>query len=380
MRSKIALLTKSRAALAVMVTAVALALVATTVGYAAMNKTVTLSVDGTAHQVDTLGGTVGDVLESQGITLGEHDVVAPALESEVNEGTRIAVRFGRPLEISLDGKEKTYWVTATDVDSALEQLGLRFSGAELSASRSSSIGRAGLDLAVVTPKTVKVAVGGDRADKETVPALTVEEALEDLGVKVDKNDKVSPRPGATLQDGDRIVVTKIREVTKRVRESLDYATVRKADGSMFEDQSRTVRAGRAGVRSVLYEMVFRNGELVKRTALETDVKREPVDAIVRYGTKERPTVPSGGTNYASGSSVWDSLAQCESGGNWAINTGNGYYGGLQFSLSTWRAYGGTGYPHEHSRETQIAVATRLRDANGGYGAWPHCSQQLGLPQ
>ncbi len=78
--------------------------------------------------------------------------------------------------------------------------------------------------------------------------------------------------------------------------------------------------------------------------------------------------------------MWDQPAACESGGSWSINTGNGYYGGLQFSLETWRAYGGTGYPHDHSRETQIAVATRLRDANGGYGAWPARSAELGLPQ
>ena len=61
--------------------------------------------------------------------------------------------------------------------------------------------------------------------------------------------------------------------------------------------------------------------------------------------------------------MWDSLAQCESGGNWAINTGNGYYGGLQFNLGTWQAYGGTGLPSDASRETQIAIATRLRDAD-----------------
>jgi hypothetical protein len=77
--------------------------------------------------------------------------------------------------------------------------------------------------------------------------------------------------------------------------------------------------------------------------------------------------------------VWDTLAHCESGGNWAINTGNGYYGGLQFSLGTWQAYGGTGLPSANSRETQIAVATRLRDATGGYGSWPGCARSLGLP-
>src|SRR5215213_6973161 len=63
---------------------------------------------------------------------------------------------------------------------------------------------------------------------------------------------------------------------------------------------------------------------------------------------------------AASISTWDRVAECESSGNWHINTGNGYYGGLQFSLGTWRAYGGTGLPSDHSRETQIAIATKLR--------------------
>jgi hypothetical protein len=82
-----------------------------------------------------------------------------------------------------------------------------------------------------------------------------------------------------------------------------------------------------------------------------------------------------------GDTVWDDLAQCESGGNWAINTGNGYYGGLQFSLPTWQGYGGgefAAYPHEATREGQIAVAERLRDARG-YQPWPACRIKLGLP-
>ncbi|KQS06091.1 transglycosylase [Curtobacterium sp. Leaf183] len=81
-------------------------------------------------------------------------------------------------------------------------------------------------------------------------------------------------------------------------------------------------------------------------------------------------------NAASGS-TWDALAQCESGGNWAINTGNGYYGGLQFTQGTWAANGGTGSPANASRETQIAVAEHVL-ASQGWGAWPACSAKLGL--
>jgi resuscitation-promoting factor RpfA len=86
---------------------------------------------------------------------------------------------------------------------------------------------------------------------------------------------------------------------------------------------------------------------------------------------------------ASRASVWDRLARCESGGNWAANTGNGYYGGLQFKRGTWAAHGGNRfhrYPHRASREQQIIVAEALRAARGGYGAWPACARKLGLPR
>jgi hypothetical protein len=82
-----------------------------------------------------------------------------------------------------------------------------------------------------------------------------------------------------------------------------------------------------------------------------------------------------------GDTVWDDLAQCESGGNWAINTGNGYYGGLQFSYPTWHGYDGgefAEYPHEATREEQIIVAERLHAARG-FQPWPACRIKLGLP-
>ena len=78
--------------------------------------------------------------------------------------------------------------------------------------------------------------------------------------------------------------------------------------------------------------------------------------------------------------VWDRLAQCESGGNWRINTGNGYYGGLQFSGPTWRGFGGgrfARFAHRASKAEQIIVAERVR-RHQGWGAWPACSSRIGL--
>ncbi|NEB77669.1 transglycosylase family protein, partial [Streptomyces sp. SID14478] len=88
---------------------------------------------------------------------------------------------------------------------------------------------------------------------------------------------------------------------------------------------------------------------------------------------------SAGSSQAAGADVWDRIARCESGGNWHTNTGNGYYGGLQFSAGTWRAYGGGAYAataDRASRAQQIAVATKVQGAQG-WGAWPTCAARAG---
>ncbi|MDX2524901.1 transglycosylase family protein [Streptomyces europaeiscabiei] len=86
-----------------------------------------------------------------------------------------------------------------------------------------------------------------------------------------------------------------------------------------------------------------------------------------------------GTASAADSGVWDRIATCESGGDWHINTGNGYYGGLQFAAPTWRAYGGSAYAataDKASKAQQIAIATKVQRAQG-WGAWPTCARRAG---
>ncbi|RYJ03705.1 MAG: resuscitation-promoting factor, partial [Actinomycetales bacterium] len=285
------------------------------------------------------------------------------------------VEFARPFELSVDGESQTYWVTATTVSRALDEIGRAYRGSELSASRGGSIDREGMALEVVTPKTIKVKLGAEKLAKRTVTALTVEDALEDLGVDLGKHDETKPAPTQEIEDGDTLVFTDVRVVKKYVAgETVDFGTVEQEDGSMYEGETSVVRAGEAGSRNVTYRIVYRNGEVSVRKVVKQTVLSKPVDEIVKVGTKEQAVA-----NFAGGSTVWDQLAQCESGGNWAINTGNGYYGGLQFSLGTWQAYGGSGGPSSASRETQIAIATKLRDATGGYGSWPGCAAKLGLP-
>jgi hypothetical protein len=174
-------------------------------------------------------------------------------------------------------------------------------------------------------------------------------------------------PAQALQSDTPDFVS-VKTVEKYVpHEKFAAPVVEKDDASMNSGDTKVVRAGKPGVRNVTYTLVFEDGRLAAKRVKAQDVLKKPRAKVVLIGTK----IPDG---------VWDRLAGCESGGNWHINTGNGYYGGLQFSLGTWHSYGGTGLPSQHSREDQIAVATRLRDASGGYGPWPACAARLGLPR
>jgi uncharacterized protein YabE (DUF348 family) len=367
---------RRRAVIAGLVAATALTAGGAAYGYSALSNTVTITVDGEPREVRAFADTVGGVLQAQGIEVGEHDQVAPSADESVTDGSEISVRYGRPVELTVDGEAQTVWVLATDVKTALSELGRGYHGAALNVSRSAAIGRDGLALEVVTKKRVKVKVGAHEVRVEKLPALTVREALRTLGVKIRKHDQVRPGLETRIGDGDKLVLTRIKIVRTSVKgEPVAFRTIKRSDPAAYVGQSSVERAGVKGARDVVYSLTYRNGRLVARTVVRAEVTRRPVDAIVKVGTKQPVTA-----NFAGGNTVWDALARCESGGNWAINTGNGYYGGLQFSLGTWHAYGGTGYPHQNSRETQIAVATRLRNAQGGYGAWPGCAARLGLPR
>lgn len=118
----------------------------------------------------------------------------------------------------------------------------------------------------------------------------------------------------------------------------------------------------------------------KLTTRPMPVAAPPVEQVVTepvVSASPTPTTRQISAPAVAGGSVWDQLAMCESGGNWAINTGNGFYGGLQFTLSSWQAVGGSGLPSDASREEQIMRAERLL-AIQGWGAWPACTSKLGL--
>jgi uncharacterized protein YabE (DUF348 family) len=359
--------------------ATALALAGGTFGYATAKKDVMLSVEGATTEVSTLSGTVGDVLAGQGITVGEHDVVAPAVDDKVTDGTLIAVQYGRQVTVNVDGKPKAYWTTATSVGDALNALGISTAGADLSTSRSSAIGRQGLSLDVATEKVVKINAAGKKREIKTT-AQTVAGALAAAKIKVDSNDKLNVSKNTKITDGSAITYTKVDVKTVTKKSDVGYSTVHKNSRKLTKGTTLVDVTGKDGVRTTTYKQTLHNGKVKTTKKIKSKVTAEPRTRVILVGTKKKPAAAgssSGSAPSVASGGVWDRLAQCEAGGNWSINTGNGFYGGLQFTLSTWRANGGSGMPHNASRETQIAVGKRVQ-ASQGWGAWPACTSKLGI--
>ena len=368
--------------------ATALALAGGSLAYASLDKDVTLSVDGATTDLSTTSSFVADVLEQQGITLGEHDVVAPDPASKVSDGTRIAVQYGRQVTVDVDGRPQSMWTTATRVDQALAALKVNTTGAAMSTSRSASIGREGLAVKVATLKTVTVDAAGTKKQVRTT-GQTVADVLRAAKITPDADDKLSAKPTARVVSGTSLVYTNV-DVTRTTKKTdIDYETVRKRTSTLDKGETKVDTSGQQGERTETYQETRHNGELVSTKKVSSKVTDEPRTKVVLVGTRVERAAQAEDSSSASKKSssdsapsvssggVWDRIAQCESGGNWSINTGNGYYGGLQFTPSTWRAYGGSGMPHQASRNEQIAVAKRVQ-AGQGWGAWPGCTSKLGI--
>ena len=350
--------------------AIVTSLVVGAAGFAYVDKSVTLSVDGKASAVHVLGSTVADVLANQDIKLGAHDLVAPAVSSPIKDNQKIVVRYGRLLTVTVDGQTKEFWTTSTTVAGALSELGIRADSAKLSVSRSQPLGRMGLAMAVTTPKNVTVAVDGKTLKARTTSA-TVADLLSELKVNVGTKDRVAPALTAPIgRTGLKVAVARVKQKDVKTNEPIGFGTQSRKDAALYTGDTKTLRAGRQGnkVRSHLQTWV--NGKLESDKTSGSRVTVAPVPRIIATGTKARPVaaapVSSGGGSTVN-AAMWDRIAACESGGNWSINTGNGYYGGLQFDSQTWLGAGGGQFASRAdlaSRTQQIAVANRIYASRG----------------
>ncbi len=395
-----------------------------------LDKDVTISLDGQDRVISTLSGSVSGALASADITVGDHDTVAPAVDASISDGSHIVINRGRLLNLTLDGQPAAVWTTAATIEEALTQLGRNPGDYELSADRGREIPIDGLSLVANTLRTVTIDNRGTGATVVTSVA-TVGALLTAQNISLGASDRVSPAAGTALTDGMTVTVKKLPTITitngaypaapvltdatdvagllaslgvsvgatdvvtpalnTPVTDGLQVSVSRIAvnrttetvavpapadqiinDSSMAKGTSEVQSQGKAGSAQVTYDITLTNGVETGRTEVSRTVTNAGVAGVKKVGTKVTASSSSSGNTGASAPASssgvnWDGIANCESTNNWSINTGNGYYGGLQFDVRTWLGSGGGDYAPRAdlaTREQQIAVAERVYASRG----------------
>ena len=353
----------------------------------AAHKDVSVTVDGQAQEVGTFSGSVEGALDAAGVTVGEHDTVAPALDTAISEGSQIVVAHGRLLTLTIDGQTREIWTTATTVEQALAELGQDPAAYKLSADRSRGIPLDGLAVTADTLYSVSVSDNGAAAVAITSPGKNVGDLLNEQGLALGPLDVVNVPAETPLSNGLAVTVTRVAKTTVTQDEDVAQpADQQVQDSSMDEGTSTVTQQGSAGKDSVTYEVTTTNGAESARTEVSRTTVTPAQATITTVGTKSTYIAPASSSNSSSSSSSsgssgssaapvssgssginWDGIAQCESTNNWSINTGNGYYGGLQFDNQTWASGGGTAYAPRAdlaTKEQQIAVAENVAASRG----------------
>ncbi|MFD6061907.1 transglycosylase family protein [Rhodococcus wratislaviensis] len=338
------------------------------------HKNVTLDVDGEKISLSTMTTSVDAALSDAGYSISDRDAVAPERDATLSDGDTVVLRRAREVSLTVDGQPKTVWTTALTVEDALKQFELG-EDVHVSASRSQRLPLDGAALEVLNPLVVKLVDGALPATDVRMAAPTVGEFLAAHGAPLEQADTVVPASDTPLAEGMDVTVTRDRTETKVETLPLAPEEQRIEDPTMNKSRTVLENPGVPGVQDVTFAVNTVNGKEVGRNQVSATVTTPAQPKVIRVGAKPGTEVPP-----VENGSVWDALAQCEATGNWAINTGNGFFGGVQFDQNTWERQGGLKYAPRAdlaTREEQIAVASQTQKTQG-WGAWPSCSGRLGV--
>ncbi len=342
--------------------------------YATDEKVVTLSVDGTRRGFTTDAKTVAEVLGRLGVVPAPDDLVEPSVDTAINTAVfYINIYRARP-------------VVVRDGDHVV-RVNSPYQNPKLIAEKSAGIKIYAEDSFSTTPirdfvslDTIGYEVTVHRAvpftlsvEGKTFPArssqATVGEMLTDKGITIGKRDQVVPGVGARLRRGMHVKVLRVGKKTKTVEEVIPFQIQNIFDNNKPVGYEQVRQEGVNGRQLVTYEITFHNGKEAKRKIVEKVIQSRPVTKIVVRGEPQ------------SAGGVWAALRACESGGNYATNTGNGFYGAYQFDYSTWRSNApgqwANSYPYQAPPSAQDAAAQNLQSRRGWY-PWPACARKLGL--
>ncbi|WP_395728485.1 ubiquitin-like domain-containing protein [Nakamurella sp.] len=357
-------------------------------------RLLTLTIDGQTRAVWTTATTVEQALQELGQDPAGFRLSADRTRLIPLDGLTVSADTLRTATVTVDGTSQQVTGTATTVGDLLAQAGIVLAANQRVSPALTDPVTAGGTVTVTTLPTVTLTVGTDPASAIVTDQPTVGLVLAAAGVTPGPDDVVTPGLDTPVGDGLQVSLTRIAYTTQTVTETIDQpADQTVPDDTMARGVTTVSQLGRSGVAEVTYRTTVTNGAAGTQEEVGRTVLTEPQAKITRVGTKVAAPAPEPAPAPAAqaapaaaepapapapqpaaapapsgGWSVnWDAIARCESGGNWSINTGNGYYGGLQFDSGTWLSNGGGAYASRAdlaTKDQQIAIAERVYAARG----------------
>ena len=360
----------------------------------------TVTVDGKQQTIWTTARTVDQAMAEIGRNPADYQLSANRSRSiplnglTVKAATLHTVKVGR-----VGAKMSSVTSPATTVGALLTQQGIKVGPNDRVSVPLTTVLSDGVQITVRTLPTVVIADGAKKADSKVSDLKTVGDLLKAQGITIGKDDVVTPAVGTALKQGLKISITRVgyQLITKKqtVAQPADQTI---EDDSMDKGTSEVTQQGQTGVVEVTYRAKVVNGKAGQPQEVGRKTVKTAVATVTHIGTYVAPVVvtptatptpsstpstsaaaPSSSSSSSSGSGAsyyddpshwsvnWDAIAHCESTNNWSINTGNGYYGGLQFDIGTWLSNGGGQYAPRAdlaSKDEQIAIAEKVYASRG----------------
>jgi resuscitation-promoting factor RpfB len=280
--------------------AVVAVLGASAVAYGALEKHVTVRVEGSLIQVRTFAGSVGDVLDRAHITLAPKDLVRPEITTHLREGMLIEVRRAKPIMLLLNGQPRQVIVTGLNVQEVIDEMNLRGSLADFVGSSRSQRVTSGMVL--VYRNAVGIAVAHDGETQRVITnAGSIRQVLLELGVKVGPKDIVKPALDSAPRSGAIVRVLRVGTRIETLTRKIPYKTLSRKDSNLERGEHEIRQRGHSGLAQIRFRVTYKDGRAVARVPLATRVLRPATPKILAIGTGPRCICTRGSQ---SGDATW----------------------------------------------------------------------------
>ena len=270
----------------------------------AMSNEAALSVYGEQSMVRTFSQpTVGELLEAQGVSLKDTDLVLPDTSAQITDGIEIQIIQRTPVTVTVDGEEQEVLTTGDTVADALDEVDYDADGAAISPAPETELTGDSAEVDVVTRKTVTFK-GQNGQDTFDVTALTVDDAMKKVLGDIEDTDKASVDRDSILEDGATITVKRVREAERTETEEIPFTTKTVEDDTLLEGKTKTKTEGKKGTAEKVFAETTVDGEVTESELVSEETTAEPVTEVVLKGTKKapQPEAPAETTSEKSSSS------------------------------------------------------------------------------